>query len=116
MEPYMNTKNSNVSSGELTWFAIYARKVSTSQPEIDADIERQIDECRQAAKVNGWTVAEDCIRIGICRNVQEFARGNPVGTFVEFARKRRPLQDRLHQCSSKKQMRGLISKYRFKYQ
>ena len=59
----MNTKNSNVSSVEPTRCAIYARTASTTATEIDVAIVEQIDRCREAAQRNGWTVAEDCVRI-----------------------------------------------------
>jgi DNA invertase Pin-like site-specific DNA recombinase len=63
LERYMNTKNSSVSSNGSIRCAIYARTATTTATEIDAAIVEQIDRCREAAKKNGWTVVEDCIRI-----------------------------------------------------
>jgi DNA invertase Pin-like site-specific DNA recombinase len=59
----MNAKNSSVSSNGPIRCAIYARTATTTSAEIDAGIVEQIDRCREAAKKNGWVVAEDFVRI-----------------------------------------------------
>jgi hypothetical protein len=62
-ERYTIIKTRSATSCETIHCAIYARTASATATEIDVAIVEQVNWCRQAAKMNGWTVAKDCIRI-----------------------------------------------------
>src|SRR5665213_1222790 len=61
MESDMTTENHCVSSTEPIRCAIYAR--TATQPQLgNNSIEQQIEQCREAARLKGWTVVETHIR------------------------------------------------------
>jgi DNA invertase Pin-like site-specific DNA recombinase len=85
MERNMSTENPSVSSGESIRCAIYARTATTTSAEIDAGIVEQIDRCREAAKKNGWVVAEDFVRTDHGRSGTSMQERNGLNELIALA-------------------------------